>query len=650
MKLYNKMIFGAAFVLLGASVTTSCVDDVKFGNSFLEKAPGGDVTKDTIFNNAEYTRDFLWNTYSKLYFGLPYYWDDGVGVKMNTGVFEALSDCWHSHNSWDEVNRQYYSATYLPGNAGKFNYCGENVWQAVRSAYIFLENVDKTPGMDDSEKTRLKAEAKCIIASRYFDMFRHYGGLPIAKQSFDGTESAYELPRATVEETVNFMVGLLDEAAPNLPWVLDEADRSNWDGRFTKAGAMGLKCKILAFAASPLFNSATPYSTTGDQTSNEKHQSWYGSYKPELWTQCLQACKAFFDAMTANGYYQLVQSEGNTPGQYRAAFRKAYCSRGTTEMLISTRYNYKLYAGDWQDWNSKFVTEWNSFGGYTPTEDYMEMFPWKDGRPFDFDTENKNGSLDTMFVNANKNFALTRDPRLYETMIVNNVQWNLNDNGNMSGRRSELWVNGREAGSGPSSESGQFATGFANNKFYMNNDDMKGRVIAWPYLRLSEMYLIYAEALAQTGSSDEAVKQVNVVRARVGLQGLKESQPGKDFSNKDVLLEAILNERACELGFEDTRFFDLIRYRRADLFKKQLHGLRIFRQKDGNDYNFSFSDKQKGNDGWEASQPVHFRYEKFPLGNIARVWWTNFDTKWYMSAFPPTEINKGYGLTQNPGW
>lgn len=98
----------------------------------------------------------------------------------------------------------------------KFNYCGENVWSAVRAAYIFLENVDKTPGIDDAEKTRLKAEAKCIIASRYFDMFRHYGGLPIAKQSFDGTEGVYDLPRATVEETVNFMVKLLDEVASSI--------------------------------------------------------------------------------------------------------------------------------------------------------------------------------------------------------------------------------------------------------------------------------------------------------------------------------------------------------------------------------------------------------------------------------------------------
>lgn len=107
MKLH-KILIGAFFAFALSSMTTSCVDDWKFGDSFLEKAPGGDVTKDTIFNNAEYTRDFLWKTYSYMYYGLPFYWDGGVQVKMN-GVFETLSDCWHSHNSWDDVNRLYYS-------------------------------------------------------------------------------------------------------------------------------------------------------------------------------------------------------------------------------------------------------------------------------------------------------------------------------------------------------------------------------------------------------------------------------------------------------------------------------------------------------------------------------------------------------------
>ena len=169
MKLH-KILIGAFFAFALSSMTTSCVDDWKFGDSFLEKAPGGDVTKDTIFNNAEYTRDFLWKTYSYMYYGLPFYWDGGVQVKMNTGVFETLSDCWHSHNSWDDVNRLYYSGAYKAGDRGKFGYTNEKVWEGVRAAYIFLENVDNTPDMEESEKNRLKAEAKCIIASRYFDM------------------------------------------------------------------------------------------------------------------------------------------------------------------------------------------------------------------------------------------------------------------------------------------------------------------------------------------------------------------------------------------------------------------------------------------------------------------------------------------------
>lgn len=634
--------FGIAVAL--SSVATGCVDDWKFGDSFLDKAPGGDVTKDTIFNNAEYTRDFLWNTYTKMYYGLPFYWDGGVQVKMNTGMFETLSDCWHSHNSWDEVNRQFYSGAYVPGNTGKFRYDGENVWQAVRQAYIFLENVGSTPDMDDDEKARLSAEAKCIIASRYFDMFRHYGGLPIVKGSYTGTEAVYEQARGSVEETVDFMVGLLDEAAPNLPWVLDESERANWDGRWTRAAAKALKCKILLFAASPLFNNDQPYAGSATDEANSLHQAWYGNYSADRWKRCLEACQDFMNELNSDGYYALVQAEGDHPtsGQYRAAFRRGYDERGTTEMILSTRVRFR---DDWA-WNYLFC-DWNSYGGYTPTLEFMEMFDWKDGRPFNLNEALQNDP-DTMFVNPNKDFEMTRDPRLYETMIVNGVQATMNDNGNYSGRRTENWVNGQDGGSGAGSESGQYATGFANNKFYFNGE--RNRVTLWPYLRLSEVYLIYAEALAQNDQLDKAIEYVDKVRARVGLHGLKASDPSKNWSDTQTVLDAIMKERAVELGLEETRFFDLIRYRRADIFQKQLHGLRMYRQKDGKDYNYSFYGKKEGEDGYEENFPTHFRYETFEINNVARSWWTRWDTKWYLSAFPPTEINKGYGLTQNPGW
>jgi hypothetical protein len=81
------------------------------------------------------------------------------------------------------------------------------------------------------------------------------------------------MPRGSVEETVNFMVGLLDEAAASLPWNVDESEASNEEGHWTKAAAMALKCRILLFAASPLFNDTEPYHTDG--TNNPA--VWYGA-------------------------------------------------------------------------------------------------------------------------------------------------------------------------------------------------------------------------------------------------------------------------------------------------------------------------------------------------------------------------------------
>lgn len=62
MKLQN-IFYASAITLMSIAAFTACTDDVKFGNSFVEKAPGGTVTIDTVFNSAEYTRQFLTGIY-----------------------------------------------------------------------------------------------------------------------------------------------------------------------------------------------------------------------------------------------------------------------------------------------------------------------------------------------------------------------------------------------------------------------------------------------------------------------------------------------------------------------------------------------------------------------------------------------------------
>lgn len=661
MKLKNIWLISAVIGVGVSIASTSCVDDIKFGSSFLEKAPGGTVTQDTVFGNAEYARQFLASIYGRQYYGLPYGTNAAIPACNSAwvGKFDALSDCYQLH--WDQtaIVKYYYPGSHKAANSGSsvFTFTGEKVWEAVRACWLFMEKVDKVPGLNEEEKTKLVAEAKCLLAARYFDMFRFYGGVPLITASFSGTDTSYDMPRATVEETVNYMIKYLNEAIPNLPWSYEGADAITTTGRWTKAGAMALKCKVLQFAASPLFNADQGYAG-GSSEAEAKHLVWYGGYKAELWQQCKQACEELFQAMATNGFYKLNQVIGaKTPENYRQAYRMGYVLLSSPEILHSVRVMAEdAFKSGTYSWH-----QWSDIGrnSYTPTQEYVEMFPWADGTPFDWNKAEAEGKLDEMFLKGTfvgtgqslSNLVLTRDPRLYESARVNGqpkiLDWTT---AKMSGDPYELWIGGTDALQASKTESGNYATGYDNMKYYLGTEYQR-KYTQWVYIRLSDIYLTYAEALLQADNNfTKAIDQVDIVRARVGMKGLVECNPGKNLTgDKAVLLNEILRERACELGLEDSRYFDMIRYKMKDRFELPLHGLRIHRiSNDGKRVETAWT---KGDKAQGALQPTHFEYEKFLLNRFARAWWTaGFDSKWYLAPLPETEINKGYGLIQNPGW
>lgn len=572
-----------------------------------------------------------------------------------------MSDCWQLHWAAPTIYSQYYTGIHKANyvrREDKFCWNDEKVWEVTRWCWLLIENIDKVPDLSASEKARMVAEAKCLIATRYFDMFRHYGGLPILRSSFIGNESSYSNPRATVEETVNFMIEMLDDAINSgaLPWAYDgstAATSPTYTGRWTKAGAMALKCKIWQFAASPLFNDAQGYAG-GSSEAEQKHLVWYGGYRKELWDNCLKACEDFMNALRQNGFYELKQSVNNTPAGYRWAYRMAYIAQDSREILHSVRTNgYDAFKSATYMWHY-----WADLGrnSYTPTQEYVEMFPWADGKPFDWDKTKAEGRLDAMFMTGTLeggDLTLTRDPRLYESARVNGLPKMLDWStpaGVMGGQPYELWVGGYDAGNNSKNETGQYATGYDNMKYYLGNDYLR-QYTQWVTLRLSDIYLTYAEALLQARNDNAgALEYINKVRARVGLGKLEDCNPDKNLrSNKANLLQELLRERACELGLEDSRFFDLIRYKRKDLFEKELHGLLIYRLDENG--NRIYTKWFEGDQNKGAKQPTRFDYEKFVLKNIRRYWWDNgFDAKWYLSPIPEIEINKKYGLVQNPGW
>ena len=680
MKLNIKYIIGVAAVATLGMV--SCTDEIKFGNSFLEKAPGGTVTADEVFSNPEYTRNFLASIYSTQYYNLPTNSTNNAPQCQNywKGMPDALGDDFHLFFNNTIVFSKYYggalsSAIDDKKNGNIYPYTNESIWENVRHCWMLIERINEVPDMSDAEKARIVDEARCLMAYTYFIAFRWYGGLPIIRQSFTGAESSYDLPRRSVESTVNFMLELLDTAIANkaLPWAYTGSEAQSETGHWTLAGAMALKCKVLAFAASPLFNDSQPY-YQGKYTLEADTCAWYGGSKPELWTKLKTACDDFFTQMRSQGHYQLIKPAGNTQEDYRYAYRIGYIMENSTEILHSVRRSRNASGNDYGWFNLGFGTEvdgskTNDRYSYCPTQEYIEMFPWADGTPFDWEKAEKEGRLDNMFIQGDtvkgkqqlQNIRYTRDPRLYETAVVNGARQAVNwGDGRASGNNWETWVGGTNAKLNPKTNSGIYATGYRMLK-YLVGSVMNRKFPQWNAIMLSDIYLTYAEAIVQTGGSfTEAIDYVDAVRARVGLKGLVECNPDKDLtSNKENLLAEIMRERACDLAFQNERYFDLIRYKRADLLERPLHGLRIYRLvKNGNDwvrsedqwYNKSFN-QGLAEDDPNFYEPSHFDFERFQITGSPRIWWKDgFDPKWYLQPFPITEVNKNYGLVQNAGW
>ena len=673
-KLNNILFLG----IFSAFMLSACVDRLAIGDAFLEKAPGVDVNIDTVFSSAEYTRNFLWSAYGQIYCTYT------SGNMMNGAPIDVLSDSYHCYVSWGGPKQSYYPGA-LTENAqdtedgnfqGKFSYSTKSgldsdaggrvsIYETVRKCWQLIENIDRVPDMADNEKSRLRGEAYTIMASRYYDAFRNFGGLCLVRKAY-GVGEPFTSGRSTAMETVEFIDSLIVCAInePGFIWNVPNADVGQWSGRLTRASARALRAKVWMFAASPLFNNAQPYMEyTPDKVTeftNIEHV-WFGKEDPSLWNRCLQYCNDFFDDNAANGnYYQLIQPATQDEAGYRTAFRRAYRYRNDethhekifdahpTQFMSSTANNGSIAVNGWGWGWAGFALDCYRQGGAVPTNELMECFGMQDGRNFPYSDiygpgNNPNGY--DMFAD--------RDPRLYETILVPRQSLPAGfDYASYS--YADTWEGGamyNNKNTFGDALSDDAASRYRKFKWMLDytSDRMDDEFIGVSYIRMAEMYLIRAEARAETGDLQGALDDLHVVRSRVGLGRLEKMNPGLNLtSNKENLINEILRERNCEIGSEcGDRLYDMVRRKRQDLFTKPLHEIRIYRL-DANGNRMLDSDTS-----WDPSTPwPKFEYEKPQITNGARRWWDPgyWTNKWYLDPVSRIEVQKKYGLTQNPGW
>ena len=590
MRVISKILFTGALV----GVLVSC-EDLKFGNAFLEKPVSDEMSIDEVFSSKQYADQALNQFYKSLQDYLP----SLRGYHAEAYILDVWSDVGYtSRLPWNTGAITPSSGpSFFPYQLySKGNEVMGDLTYGIRKAYVYIENVDNVVDMTDAEKKIRKAEAKVVIANHYINMIRFYGGVPWIDHAYMADED-FQLPRLTLEETVQNTVNLLDEAAADLPWYTSDAEY----GHMTAAAAKALKFRLLHFVASPLFNNDEPY--LAGEASTEK-LVWYGDYQQSRWEAALQAGLDFLQLNQDNGNYYRIENTGNP----REDYVNGYFTKGNREVVMAS-FRWGIYDGI----DKPFRMYEGGYG--SPRSSYADMFGWKaDGSKFDWD--NPEHRAHPFFDDAGNP---TRDIRLYENLVVNGDKW--------QGRTAEVYSGGREGYGSGSSVQNKTQYGYGFHKFIRDKkNEIAGQPYSCPLIRMPEIYLGIAEIMNQLGQANTpdrfgntAYDYLNMVHERAGMPAVTSSE----VPAGDELLNYLLDERAREFGQEDVRYHDMIRYKKgAEWATRPVESLTAKKNTDGT-----------------------FEYT-VTVTEYGYMW----KDCWYLLPFLTEEMNKKYGLIQNPGW
>ncbi|TDQ08098.1 putative outer membrane starch-binding protein [Pedobacter metabolipauper] len=525
------------------------------------------------------------------------------------------------------------------------------MYQGIRDCNIFLENIDNVPDLKTEERLRWIAEVKFLKAFYHFSLVRMYGPIPLIKTNLPISADVNQVKvfREPVDSCFNYITQLLDEAAPALPLTI--LSPSTEAGRTTRPIALSLKAKVLVTAASPLFNGNT------DQA-NLKGADGASLFNltPSLakWEAAAAACKEAIDLCEAQGlklykYNPAFQQYALTDTIItQLSIRNSVAEKWNSEIIWantqSTTVGLQQLVSTW--WDGLYLDGTTTRGELSPTLKIAEMFYSQNGVPINEDkTWDYSGRYGVRTaVNADKLYIRSgyvtaklhfdREPRFYADLGFDGGVFYGQGRYDDKNASNLFYIEGKfkqKNGKGKygfNTVTGYYIKKLINFQNVVNNSNDYS-VIDYPYplLRLSDLYLLYAEALNEAqGPGTEVYKYVDLIRARAGLKDLKTSwstystNPEKP-NNQDGMRAIIKQERLIELSFESQRFWDLRRW------------------KD--------SERELNNPikGWDLSQTTDAAYYRTTV-----VFNQSFGTKDYFWPISDNNITGNRNLVQNLGW
>ncbi len=610
MKNINKSLFKIVFIL---SVT--CITSISCDPNLLDKKPLDVISEDAVFNDPTFLQNYVYNCYN----GIRPHWNPG------TGAYIGLTDIAVSQETHDRVGgiREYLEANINPDNITDLTGIWEYQYDFIRRINIFFEQTENSE-IDQGILLPLQGEMHFIRAWMYFDLLRHFGGVPLITASFSLSDESFDVTKSTYDQVAQFVLSECEDAITALD------GQSAAAGKISKEAAMALKARMLLYMASPLNNPSNDMSK---------------------WQAAEVATKAVIDAgFTLHPthddlFLQPIKTDETIFGQ----------SFTSETRIPDWGYNYDF-------WPSGFDARQR----LCATQKFINMFQLTNGEyPYLEDGVTVNPASGYDPQNPNEN----RDPRYYSDIIYPGAgPVNIIDGSKSTLRLYEYWEDANpNADNAPPYDNPNKVDAYNGQELFDFGRDSKTYWVKgltpfhWRvqtgytfrklldfsgprasfdfdynqmviHMRLAEFYLNYAEIQIALGDEDKAREYINKVRSRPSV-----NMPPVTASGAD-LVQLYRNERAIELHLEDSRFWDLLRWKAApgNVDLNPITGLTSVKM--------DWTTAQEG----DAMGTLSYEYGEITTADVRSAWPGDY---YYRLPIPRTEIQRSNNnIEQNPGY
>ena len=573
----KKNIYIALLSLAIGCGMTSCED-------YLDKSPEATVNKEDAFKDFRNFQGFVEEIYNcipdkeKCNYCTSWNWGDDE-------LFNSLGNA-HMTNQVDLGNfRNWYSngqtwlmtGTNNPTSTDSFHHSlWGHAWYCIRKCNIGLANLDKMVGTED-EKNLIAGQLYFFRAWWHFEMMTYWGGLPYIDQELDATQDL-TLPRLSYQECADKAAEDFRRAADLLPINWDDSSAGQATVgrnqlRINKIMALGYLGKNYLWAGSPLMKNGAQLG--GSQTYNydetycQKAAEAFGELLTLVENNQTQYALAEFSysniydhekAASATTCYSDIfytrRQNWQMPGSVEAIFRGPSGSSGGTDGNNSNWNMSKL-------WGPKVASlVEHDVIIHLPTANLVEMYGMANGLPID----DPNSGFDPTHPFKD------RDPRFYHDIVFDGFHYVLAEDKLNDAQKPYAYLNLSSSGGEMRSDDMGSRTGYFFQKLVPHTCNVGDKEYDWgsalhtylPYMRLADIYLMYAEACAAvSGASGKssnftktALDAINTIRNRCGAGEVADSYA----ADRNKFMDEIRRERAVELSMEGFRFNDLQRW------------------------------------------------------------------------------------------